>query len=92
VAGDSLVVYTVFHTCSGVLARLRAGAMKGPPHMDPVLCSIADAARILGIGKTKTYELISDEVLECVAIGTRRLVKVSSINRLVEAGTVDRAA
>lgn len=60
--------------------------------MNPVLCSIADAARILGIGKTKTYELISDEVLECVTIGARRLVKVSSINKLVDTGTVDRAA
>lgn len=60
--------------------------------MAPVLCSIADTARILGIGKTKTYELIADQTLECVTIGARRLVKVSSINELVEAGTVDRAA
>lgn len=60
--------------------------------MDPVLCSIADAARILGIGKTKTYELIGEEQLECITIGTRRLVKVSSINRLVEAATLDKAA
>ena len=55
--------------------------------MEPVLCSIADAARTLGIGKTKTYELISDNTLECVTIGTRRLVKVASINKLAEAGT-----
>lgn len=60
--------------------------------MEPVLCSIADAARILGIGKTKTYELISDAQLDCVTIGTRRLVKVASINRLVEAAAMDRAA
>lgn len=60
--------------------------------MDPVLCSIADAARVLGIGKTKTYELITDGRLECVTIGTRRLVKVASINRLVEAAAMDRAA
>jgi excisionase family DNA binding protein len=60
--------------------------------MDPVLCSIADAARALGIGKTKTYELIADGQLECVTIGTRRLVKVASINRLVEAAAMDKAA
>lgn len=60
--------------------------------MQPVLCSIADAARSLGIGKTKTYELISANALECVTIGTRRLVKVASINKLVDAGTIDRAA
>jgi excisionase family DNA binding protein len=60
--------------------------------MEPVLCSIADAARVLGIGKTKTYELITDAQLECVIIGTRRLVKVASINRLVETAALDRAA
>lgn len=60
--------------------------------MKPVLCSIADAARILGIGKTKTYELISEEVLECVTIGARRLVKVSSINKLVDDGSAEEAA
>jgi len=60
--------------------------------MEPVLCSIADAAHILGIGKTKTYELIADNQLVCVTIGTRRLVKVASINRLVEAATMDKAA
>lgn len=60
--------------------------------MDPVLCSVADAARVLGIGKTKTYELIGENQLECVTIGTRRLIKVASINRLVETGTLNRAA
>lgn len=60
--------------------------------MEPVLCSIADAARILGIGKTKTYELITEGLLECVTIGTRRLVKVASINKLVEVAAMDRAA
>lgn len=60
--------------------------------MEPVLCSIAEAARSLGIGKTKTYELISDNMLECVTIGTRRLVKVASIKKLVSTGTTDKAA
>ncbi|WP_230281379.1 excisionase family DNA-binding protein [Croceicoccus sp. Ery15] len=60
--------------------------------MEPVLCSIAEAARSLGIGKTKTYELISNNMLECVTIGTRRLVKVASIKNLVGTGTTDRAA
>ncbi|MBS0253626.1 MAG: helix-turn-helix domain-containing protein [Proteobacteria bacterium] len=60
--------------------------------MEPVLCSISEAARSLGIGKTKTYELISDQQLECVTIGTRRLVKVASIKRLVEAAAAPKAA
>jgi excisionase family DNA binding protein len=60
--------------------------------MEPVLCSVADAARMLGIGKTKTYSLIDDGQLETVSIGTRRLVKVASIARLVEAATMNEAA
>jgi excisionase family DNA binding protein len=60
--------------------------------MEPVLCSIAEAARSLGIGKTKTYELITDGLLECVTIGSRRLVKVTSIRKLVETVSISNAA
>lgn len=60
--------------------------------LEPVLCSVADTARILGIGKTKAYELITDCQLETVTIGTRRLVTVASINRLVERANMGEAA
>ncbi|MGB3318808.1 MAG: helix-turn-helix domain-containing protein [Sphingopyxis granuli] len=59
--------------------------------MDPVLCSITDAARMLGIGRTKAYELIDEGSLATITIGTRRLVKVDSIKRLAE-GPVTRDA
>ena len=59
--------------------------------MEPVLCSIAEAARALGIGKTKAYELIESDTLETLTIGTRRLVKVESIKRLAN-GVVKNAA
>jgi len=59
--------------------------------MDPVLCSIAEAARSLGIGKTKAYELIQAQKLETITIGTRRLVKVKSIARLAESSAADSA-
>lgn len=52
--------------------------------MEPVLCSIADAARMLGIGRTKAYELIDQGVLATIPIGARRLVKVDSIKRVAE--------
>ncbi|SMQ73799.1 DNA binding domain-containing protein, excisionase family [Altererythrobacter xiamenensis] len=61
-------------------------------HIPPVLCSVADAARALGIGKTKTYALISDQLLDTVTIGSRRLVTVESIQRLVEKARIDEAA
>lgn len=60
--------------------------------MEPVLCSIADAARMLGIGKTKTYNLIDEGHLKTVFIGTRRLVTVESISRLASATASDKAA
>ncbi|BBB09484.1 helix-turn-helix domain-containing protein [Sphingopyxis sp. EG6] len=60
--------------------------------MEPVLCSIADAARMLGIGRTKAYELIEEGALATVSIGARRLVKVDSIKRLAGSGTMPDAA
>lgn len=61
-------------------------------YQQPLLCSVTEAARTLGIGKTKAYELISEGLLETVSIGSRRLVKVSSIHKLVEAANMDEAA
>lgn len=57
-----------------------------------LLCSVNDAAESLGIGKTKAYQLISDGSLETVSIGTRRLVKVASIHKLVESFGMGEAA
>jgi excisionase family DNA binding protein len=61
-------------------------------HLPPMLCGVADTARTLGIGRTKTYQLISDNLLETVTIGSRRLVKVSSIKRLIETANMGEAA
>lgn len=61
-------------------------------NLPPVLCSVSDAARALGIGKTKTYSLISEQLLDTVTIGSRRLVTVESIRRLVEKAQMGGAA
>lgn len=50
--------------------------------VEPILCSQADAWKMLAIGKTKGAELIADGRLETVRIGTRRLVKIASVRRL----------
>ena len=52
-----------------------------------ILCSIRDAARTLGIGRTKIYAMIAERQLETVQIGTRRLVKMDSIRALIERAT-----
>lgn len=50
--------------------------------MEAFLCSKEEARRALGLGSTKTDELIAGGVLETVRIGRRRLVKISSLKRL----------
>ena len=52
--------------------------------MEPLLVSIPDAAKALGLGRSKTYELIDDGALETVHIGRRRLVRVESVRALAE--------
>jgi excisionase family DNA binding protein len=61
-------------------------------HIQPRLVSIPKAAALLSIGRTKTYDLISAKVLETVTIGTRRLVTLRSIDRLIDQSLVGEAA
>lgn len=50
---------------------------------DQLLLPITEAANRLGIGRTKTYELIATGELEAVHIGRRRLVAADSIEAYV---------
>ena len=50
--------------------------------MQPILCSQAEAGKMLAIGKTKLGELVASGELETVRIGTRRLVKIASVRRV----------
>lgn len=59
--------------------------------MQPLTITIAAARDALGLGTTKLYELINEGTLETIKIGRRRLVKVASINRMVDqAGLEER--
>lgn len=51
--------------------------------MEPICTSISDAGKLLGIGRTKVYELINSGKLETVTLGRRRLVRYASIKALV---------
>lgn len=50
--------------------------------IQPLLCSIPEAAKALGISRSKTYELISERRLLTVSIGRRRLVRTESIRAI----------
>lgn len=61
-------------------------------YLQPRLVSIQQARTLLGIGQTKTYELITEGLLETITIGSRRLVTLRSIDALVEGAAMNRAA
>lgn len=59
--------------------------------MDMKPVSIDATRTMLGVSRSTVYELLAKGELEAVPIGRRRLIKVSSIDRLVD-GTMDVAA
>ena len=54
-----------------------------PDMTTAALVSIKKGADELGVGRTKTYELIDNGELETVKIGRRRLIVHASIGRLI---------
>ena len=50
----------------------------------PLLLTIPDVARRLGLGRTKVYELIATEGLPVVRFGRAVRVSVNSLQRWVE--------
>lgn len=53
--------------------------------MQPITCSVDDAAKAIGIGRVTLYKYIKSGRVESVRVGGRRLVKIESVKRLVEA-------
>jgi excisionase family DNA binding protein len=51
--------------------------------IDPILLTPTEAARALGIGRSKLYELMQDGVLESVHIGACRRIPIDSLTALV---------
>jgi len=69
---------------------MRSGATleeptKVPPP-SPLLVTVKDARRILGVGTTTIYRLIKSGALETRKIGARTLVTMKSVRRVAEEG------
>jgi len=47
----------------------------------PMLVSVKEACRLIGIGNTRIYELINAGTLETVRIGKRRMVRYKSLQK-----------
>lgn len=56
--------------------------------MDKLLLKPEEAALLLGIGRTKLYELLAVEAIESVRIGSCRRIPLAALERYV-AGLLD---
>ena len=54
--------------------------------------SVVDAARQLGISRSKLYELIAAGELETIQVGRRRLVSTAALDRLMDVHAEPRAS
>ncbi|MCR5872246.1 MULTISPECIES: helix-turn-helix domain-containing protein [unclassified Sphingomonas] len=53
--------------------------------MEPVTCSVNDAARAIGLSRGTLYKLMGQGKVDSIRVGGRRLIKVASVRKLVEA-------
>ena len=58
--------------------------MSGQRTVEPICVRGNDAARMIGVGRTKLYELISSGELETIKIGKATRITTASLHRLVE--------
>ena len=57
--------------------------MTTSPPVEPICVRVNDAARMIGVGRTKLYELIADGEVETVKLGKSTRVITASLHRLV---------
>lgn len=53
--------------------------------MERLVASINDTCTALAVGRTTVYAMLADGRLEAIKVGRRRLVKMESIRRLIDA-------
>lgn len=58
--------------------------MSAQQPVEPICVRVNDAARMIGVGRTKLYELISSGELETIKIGKATRITTASLHQLVE--------
>jgi excisionase family DNA binding protein len=53
--------------------------------MEPVACSVQEAAAAIGVCQASIYNWMKAGRIASVKVGRRRLVKIDSVRKLVEA-------
>ena len=54
----------------------------------PLLVRPLEAAHLIGVGRTKIYELLGSGTLPCIRIGSRIRIPVAALKRWIDAQTV----
>ena len=52
--------------------------------IEPLAVRIPEACRMIGIGRSKLYELIADGTIEIVKIGSVTVIPISQLKTLVD--------
>ena len=60
--------------------------------MEPITVTIDDACDIIGIGRSKLYEMVRTGELRAVKVGGRSLIVVASIRAAIERAIAASAA
>ena len=60
--------------------------------MQPIFISVTETALVLGLGRTKIYQLLNSGDLNSTRIGGRRLVEFASAERFARESLVDLMA
>ena len=57
--------------------------MKAPTPVEPICVKVNDAARMIGVGRTKLYELIASGEIEVIKLGKSTRITTASLHKLV---------
>jgi excisionase family DNA binding protein len=53
------------------------------PHVEPFTCTVPDAARLTGLGRSSLYKLMQDGTIKFRMVGDRRIVDLKSLRAAV---------
>jgi len=54
-----------------------------PPSVEPICVKVNEAARMIGVGRTKLYELIASGEIEAIKLGKSTRITTASLRELV---------
>ena len=57
--------------------------MTAPPPVEPICVKVNDAARMIGVGRTKLYELIASGEIEAIKLGKSTRITTTSLHKLI---------